>query len=291
MDISSFLTTHQLPDSYNDIAQQWFIPLIDDILEHQNGAKGPFFVGLNGCQGSGKSTLSDFIVYVLTEHHNLSVVSLSLDDFYLDQASRHALAQNVHPLLQTRGVPGTHDVALAQSTFDQLQRPGTVAIPRFNKAIDNPIPKDQWQTIKSPPDVVIVEGWCWGTPAQTSAELIDPVNTLEADEDALGIWRGYVNQQLTDNYQPLYNQMNYWVMLKAPSFKQVYHWRLEQEQKLAAKVTDGSSGIMNESQIARFIQHYQRLTEHSLKTLPERCNQVFHLDATRQITFVDKAVK
>ena len=37
---------------------------------------------------------------------------LSLDDLYLPKAERLRLARDVHPLLATRGVPGTHDVAL-----------------------------------------------------------------------------------------------------------------------------------------------------------------------------------
>ena len=42
------------------------------------------------------------------------VAVLSIDDFYLDQdANAQRSARDVHPLLATRGPPGTHDVALA----------------------------------------------------------------------------------------------------------------------------------------------------------------------------------
>ena len=41
MDISLFLEEHQLPESYKDIAQKWFIPLAEDLAEHQIGAKSP----------------------------------------------------------------------------------------------------------------------------------------------------------------------------------------------------------------------------------------------------------
>lgn len=292
MDISTFLAAHQLPDSYRDIAQKWFIPLADEITEHQNSAKKPYFVGVNGCQGSGKSTLCDFLVFYLTQHKKLNVVSLSLDDFYLDKSSRNALAVKVHPLLATRGVPGTHDVGLAQTTFDRLRGYGTVSIPRFNKATDNPFPVVEWPVIHSPPDVVLVEGWCWGVSPQSKAQLEEPVNALEQDEDPMGIWRSYVNKQLEDAYQALFDQMSFWVMLKAPSFAQVYNWRKEQEHKLAARLGNAQahSGIMNDVEIERFIQHYQRLTEQSLTSLPERCNYVFHLDETRQIINVEKAV-
>ncbi|MDC8831180.1 kinase [Alteromonas gilva] len=290
MDISTFLAAHRLPDSYRDIAQKWFIPLADEIFEHQSSAKKPFFVGVNGCQGSGKSTLCDFLVYYLTEHKKLNIVSLSVDDFYLDKSSRNALAVKVHPLLATRGVPGTHNVKLAQDTFDRLRGYGTVSVPRFSKATDNPFPVVEWPVINSPPDVVLVEGWCWGVKPQSRQQLEIPVNTLEQEEDPLGTWRNYVNKQLADSYQTLFEQMAFWVMLKAPSFDQVYHWRREQEHKLAEKVGSNQSGVMTDLEIKRFIQHYQRLTEHSLATLPASCNYVFHLDSSRQITHVDKAV-
>ena len=213
-------------------------------------------------------------------------------DFYLDKSSRNALAIKVHPLLATRGVPGTHDVSLAQTTFDRLRGYGTVSIPRFNKAIDNPFPVVDWPVIHSPPDIVLVEGWCWGVKPQTKAQLAEPVNALERDEDPLGTWRNYVNKQLADSYQALFEQMSFWVMLKAPSFDQVYNWRKEQEHKLAAKLgsSEAHSGIMTDLEIERFIQHYQRLTEQSLETLPQQCNYVYHLDETRQITHVEKAV-
>lgn len=290
MDISTFLAAHRLPDSYQKIAQTWFTPLADEIFKNQSGAEKPYLVGVNGCQGSGKSTLCDFLVFYLTEVKNLNVISLSLDDFYFDKAKRQQLAETVHPLLATRGVPGTHDVDLANQTLNALFSEGSVAIPRFNKAIDNPFEQSDWPMIHSPPDVVLVEGWCWGVPPQTEEQLRNPVNALEGDEDPNGVWRHYVNKVLADSYQTLFDRMSLWIMLKAPSFEQVYNWRKEQEHKLAAKVGKEKSGVMTDAQIERFIQHYQRLTEQCLVSLPARCDYVYHLDNTRQITHVDKAV-
>jgi D-glycerate 3-kinase len=71
-------------------------------------------------------------------------------------------------------------------------------------------------------------------------------------------------------------------MLKAPSFDCVYKWRCEQEDKLRAKNPD-ASGIMNKAQIHAFIQHYQRLTERCLATLPNSFDLVFELNHERKI--------
>ena len=286
MDMKGFLRRHALPEHYATIAQQWFMPLGEEIASHQKSAKQTFFVGVNGCQGSGKSTLCDYLVDYLIQEHNLNCISLSLDDFYLDQSARNALAIKVHPLLKTRGVPGTHDVALANQTFDKLASFGTVSIPRFDKSTDNPFPVSQWPITNGPVDVVIVEGWCWGVSAQLDNALNEPVNDLESEQDSLGTWRRYVNRQIKEYYQSLFDRMDYWAMLKGPSFEHVYKWRCEQEHKLA-KQSNGAA-VMSDDQIASFIQHYQRLTEHCLESLPDKCDTVFELDENRQISHVQK---
>src|ERR1700743_3163225 len=101
-------------------------------------ATKPFILGLSGLQGSGKSTLAAALIDAARER-GWSAVTLSLDDVYLTRAERESLGGEVHPLLRTRGVPGTHDLALLASTLDALdkagpERPG--AIPRLDKGQD-----------------------------------------------------------------------------------------------------------------------------------------------------------
>ena len=289
MEITGFLKAHRLPESYADTAQKWFTPLAEQIIAHHDSAKRPFVVGINGCQGSGKSTLAAFLAAYFSSTRALSVVTLSLDDFYLSKSDRNALAVKIHPLLATRGVPGTHNTELALATLSRLKDYGTVSLPRFNKATDDPYPVIDWPVTNSPPDIILLEGWCLGVPAQSDTELRHPVNKLEAEEDPLGIWRRFVNTQLAGEYQTLFDQVNFWCMLKGPSFDHVYQWRCEQEHKLAASGAKDNSGVMSDEQIARFIQHYQRLTEHGFQTVPQRCECVFELDENRQIINQHKA--
>ena len=283
--IEQFINKHRLSSGFADTAQQYYVPLAEKIALHQKRAKRAFFVGINGCQGSGKSTLADFLADYLGQHHTLHVVVLSLDDFYLDQRDRQRLAHMVHPLFTTRGVPGTHNTEQMHDVLNALGNNNQLtAIPRFDKSTDNPMPPSQWPQISGAVDVVIFEGWCWGVTAQPDEQLLHPVNQLEASEDHFGLWRRYVNQQLGQHYQPLYCKMDYWLMFKAPDFSHVYNWRLEQEQKLIARSAKGErSGLMNPAQIKRFIQFYQRLTEHALRTLPADCDEVFSLDSKRRI--------
>jgi D-glycerate 3-kinase len=284
MALKSFLAKHKLPSSYISIAELFFIPLASEVKQLSLNIKKPLMIGINGCQGSGKSTLVDFLAAYLSEQYQLKTVTLSIDDFYYDRAKRTELAQDVHTLLATRGVPGTHDSQLLKSTLVHLKEGKPTAIPRFNKATDEPLPENEWTYIENPVDVVLVEGWCWGIPPQQSFALSKPINDLEKYKDQSYVWREYVNKQLRDHYLPLYDYMHKWVMLKAPSFGQVLTWRWQQEQMLAAmSVGKDNQAVMDKDQVTHFISYFQRLTEHALEVLPQRCDLVFELGENRQI--------
>ncbi len=291
IDISDFLQNHQLPDSYQILANKWYLPVLEEIASHQNSAKRTITVGINGAQGSGKSTLAQLAVYVLSQHYSLNVVSLSLDDFYFTRQERVMLGQGIHPLLTTRGVPGTHDIALARRTISQLiNQQFPVRIPRFNKAEDDRAPVEGEDVINQPVDVIIFEGWCLGAEAQHETLLKDPMNELEEIEDQDQSWRRYVNEQLERFYPKLFELIDIWIMLKAPSFNCVYQWRLEQENKLKLSLSEQqtSTQIMDEKAVGRFIKFYQRITENTLNTLPNKVNYLFELDENRQISQMTK---
>lgn len=289
IDLSHFVQKHKLGADFSAQALEYFVPLAREIANlHQNKHRS-ILVGINGAQGSGKSTLSELLVHILKEKYGLLAISLSLDDFYYAHHERQHLGHSIHPLLATRGVPGTHDVMLTLETIDHLlhhNNATTICVPRFNKATDDRHDESQWTQVTHAPHIVLFEGWCVGANAQDDKELTLPVNALEESEDETGQWRRYVNTQLKHHYEPLFSNIDFMVMLKAPSFDCVYQWRLEQEQKLIASLTqvqNDSQQVMNEAQIARFIQHYQRITQHLLHTLPQKADVVFELDDNREI--------
>ncbi len=282
--LSEFISQNRLSKDFIDTAETYYVPLAQRISAHQKSARTPLFVGINGCQGSGKSTLSAFIQMYLAQQCQQTTVVISLDDFYLSHSQRQNLALDVHPLLRTRGVPGTHNMGQAKQVLIALKNQQAVTIPRFNKASDNPHHPDLWTQIDKPAEVIIFEGWCWGVQPQSSTQLIQPINELEATEDPKQVWRHYVNAQLAKHYCPLYSFINHWVMLKPPSFADVFAWRLEQEQKLRdITPVDKQQQLMNAAQIQRFIQHFQRLTEHGFNTLSNKCDEVFNLNSNRQV--------
>lgn len=243
-------------------------------------------LGICGAQGSGKSTLTD----TLADHfrgRGLRVATLSLDDLYLRRADRQHMAAAVHPLFATRGVPGTHDVRLGLAVLDALGREGKVRLPRFDKSVDDRFPESAWDEVEGPVDLILFEGWCVGATAQADRELACPMNALESAEDEAAVWRRHVNAALADEYQKLFRHIDFLVLLQAPSFEIVARWRTEQEDGLRkALIEQGKpiSGLMTADQIARFVQHYERITRHILSEMPDRADLVIALDEHRHIT-------
>jgi len=284
-ELDIFLEQHRLSQDYIQTATRYFDPVVESLcLALYNKTKNrPVFVGLCGAQGAGKSTLAEYICLQL-ETRGHKVLVLSLDDFYFGKAERAKLAQTVHPLLKTRGVPGTHDIKLLSNTLEILRNStaATVSLAKFDKASDDRvaplcIPAKNY-------DLVIFEGWCWGARHAPKQTLRHPCNSFEQRNDKDAVWRTYVNEALVNNYEPLYALFDHWLFLRAPSFDCVYRWRLEQEQKMQAALNHSSkNGGMSSGEILEFIQHYQRITEQLLNTAPEYSDVVWQLAQTRKV--------
>jgi D-glycerate 3-kinase len=286
--LKQFLMRERLPDTYRQTITNALQPLADAIAQRARLSDHLVVVGLCGAQGSGKTTAATVLVELLA-HQDLPAIALSIDDFYLPRAERAVLARRVHPLLATRGVPGTHDVELAQATIDSLAGEEPTHIPVFDKASDDRLPRKAWREAAGLRRVVILEGWCVGARAQSPEQLAAPVNALERDEDPQGIWRSYVNTALAGPYRALFDRLSPLVLLAAPSFEVVRDWRGEQEQKLRERVasTGGdASRVMDDAQIARFISHYERVTRHILAEMPARAEHLISLDSRRTARFL-----
>ena len=286
------IAAHKLPESFWSTLERGILPTARYIAEYQS-TKTPIW-GICGAQGTGKSTLTHFLSLCLQHLYGLKTACLSLDDFYLSREARQQLARQQHPLLKTRGVPGTHNVELGISTLSRLRQltdsDPPVLLPQFDKAEDDCAPQLQWQAVSDPVDLILFEGWCVGTPAQPDSTLISPCNPLEQEEDADANWRKYVNQQLKTSYRDWYNLLDQLIFLRVPNFEQVYEWRSLQEEKLRKTYTEKGlpvpGKVMSAAQMARFIQHYERLTRWNLDVLPQRADLVLNLGVDHSITSV-----
>jgi D-glycerate 3-kinase len=275
--IDKLIVSEELPLDYREVVERHWRPLADRIADLWFD-KRPRLIAVNGAQGSGKTTLCRFLETLLIEH-NLRTVTLSLDDLYLTRAERLDLAQHVHPLFATRGVPGTHDVALGEAIIDDLLAGRTAALPRFDKSIDDRAPVRRM--VEPPIEVVLLEGWCVGAVPQPAGDLQRPVNELERYEDAEGVWRREVNRRLATDYAQLFARPELLVMLQVESFDTVRVNRALQEQKLAASNPEGTA-LMDEAALERFVMHYERLTRWMLEEMPGRADVVIPIGADQR---------
>jgi len=252
---------------------------LDDALSHRAADRRPVILAISGLQGSGKSTFAAQVADA-ARARGLVAATLSLDDVYLTAAARRRLAADVHPLLATRGPPGTHDLDLAHATLDAVATGQPVRLPRFDKLADDRLPASAWPRLDAPLDLLVMEGWCLGVPAEPEAALAQPLNRLEREEDPDGRWRRYCNDALRERYPALWRRLDRLWLLQAPSFEIVARWRWQQEQALLA-AAPGRSG-MDRPALARFLAHYERISRHALRTLPAIADQVVPLDESRQ---------
>ena len=251
--------------------------------------KKPFIVGLGGGQGAGKTTITSIISIVLKKYFKLSVFKISIDDFYKTRKERFLLSKKLHPLLMTRGVPGTHDINFILDFFKKVKdnKFKSLRLPKFNKAIDDRCKKKLWYSIKKRPDVIIFEGWCVGARAEKNNTLKKAINSLEKIDDIKLIWRKFVNQQLKSKYKKLYNQLNCLLYLKVNNFGLLQRWRLKQERKLWLKNRKLSNNkVMSKKEVIKFMGTYQRVTQNMLKGVPKYASIIFNLNSNQQIKSV-----
>ena len=238
-------------------------------------------VGVAGPQGSGKTTL----VQAFAAQDPL-IAALSLDDVYLRRAEREELSRTVHPLLATRGVPGTHDLDLLFQVIETLTGPmrgWSTMFPAFDKVKDDRAPAGVGRLFPGDASMVLIDGWCLGARAEPDEALDDPVNMLESSDDRLGRWRSWVNSQLALRYQEVWSRFDAVLYLRAPSFKVIEGWRLQQEEGLLGRpLTD-----IDRRRIRRFVAHFERITRHMLAG--GHCADIIvQLDDQRGVTGVER---
>ena len=248
--------------------------------------KKPLIIGLAGGQGIGKTTITSIITIILKKYFKLNAFKISIDDFYKTRKQRILLSKNKHPLLMTRGVPGTHDINIMLNFFKKIKvkKFKSLKLPKFNKAIDDRCKKRLWYKIKSKPDVVILEGWCVGAKPQKISQLKKSINSLERVHDQNFIWRKFVNFQLKTKYKKLFRQLDGVLYLKAKNFDLLKKWRLKQEKKLWLKAKYKKNlKIMSQEEVINFMQTYQRITQQMFKDMAKYSSIIMDINYNHQI--------
>ncbi len=273
----------RIDEDLSPLLESLYLPLAAWLRARRGHQVRAQVVGVCGAQGSGKSTFCRLLGAVLETGFDEPAVTLSIDDIYQTREQRQELAARTHPLFATRGVPGTHDVALGLDIVGRLMSLGedeAVSLPVFDKAMDTRLAPVGWRRQRGPVATVLFEGWCVGALPENEAALIDPINVLEREEDGEGVWRRTVNENLRGDYQRLFALIDVLILLRVDGMHRVFQWRRLQEHKLAAEAHANAADtkIMTDEQVNRFVMHYERLTRHILSEMPHRADIVLDLD-------------
>ena len=287
--LETFIQKEGLNDIFRRNATDYFNAYAHRLAQIAEASSRPIIVGLNGAQGSGKSTLSQYLSQMMPMQLGVDCHVLSIDDFYLSKAKRKRLAASVHPLLGIRGVPGTHDVPRLLDALAEFIDPGvqSVTVPIFDKLADDRTRKVQRIQKSAKPTVILFEGWCVGVPAQHQLALSVPASSFEFSNDKNGVWRSYVNERLGGDYVDVFKLLDRLSMLKPPCFEAVYDWRVDQEIRLVARRREDSSDTsirgMSVKQVGEFVENFRRLTCHAIEVLPDLAVETWELQADRLV--------
>ena len=253
---------------------QYIIPIINNIYHSKNNK----FI-LSGSQGSGKSTLAKLLKLVIEKYYKKKVMLLSIDDYYLSKNQRLKLSKKIHPLLLTRGVPGTHDIQMLKYHINQFKNQVfPIKTPTFNKLKDD-ISKKR-KVIKNA-EILLLEGWCCGSAPIANNYLFKNINILENIFDKNKNWRKYYNSLLRNEYNSVFSLFDKQIYIQAPAFKYILKWRHAQEKVNASK--SNNKNFMNKAKLQEFIQNYEKLTKWMMLTMPPKADILIKIDINQKI--------
>lgn len=239
----------------------------------QLGHERPLIVGISGPQGSGKTFLTKQIKEELERADaSLKVILFLMDDMYLTHNDQNRLNELVqksmdnNPLLQGRGLPGTHDLQLVKKIFADLLNLKSVEIPVYDKGLyqgqGDRLAHNFWTKVKAPPDLILFEGWFNGFLSLRKEELRRIYNDDSNRERVFHKHQlGHLEQinEMLEKYLSLWSYFDYFVCLETTSLKNIYEWRLQQEESLRKSRKDTSG--MTDDQVIKFVDKFMPLYE------------------------------
>lgn len=240
--------------------KEYIIPLVKRIISSYK--QEPLIIGIQGGQGTGKSTLSAFLKKILNSME-YKVAIFSIDDFYKSYEERIKLAQEHkdNPFYQIpRGMPGTHKINTIKKTLENIKKSRKFNVPIFNKWEHNGWGEISTESkeIKDKQNIIFFEGWCLGIPDVPSETVIEictknNINLKKIDPD---MTYHKVVLSFIKEYQPLWEYLDYFIMLKSDSPDLHARWRYQKEEKMKKEKGSG----MSKEQIKNYVDIFLPFT-------------------------------
>lgn len=190
-------------------------------------------LGIQAHQGCGKTTFCEIISFLTKNIYELNINSLSIDDIYLSYEELKKLRKE-DPRFKFRGPPGTHDVNLGQEILENVKnRKILYDIPRYDKSANKGLGDRAKECIKiyRPLDVLIFEGWFLGS-EPVDEDILEKYCT---NNQSTLEFQKLINNNL-HNYTPLWNQVNYWIIMKPIKYEFSKKWRHDAEKNNIQKM-------------------------------------------------------
>lgn len=245
-----------------EVSEQFVVLRLED---YDFDALPPFIVGVSGPQGSGKSYLTLRLADRLAKRFpDRNVVYFSIDDFYLTHEDQQHLSSthSDNPLLQGRGLPGTHDFKLLGRVMGEISSRGSspVEIPRYDKlqfgGEGDRCPRLQWVSVELPVHIVVCEGWLNGfMPLSDEDEVRRRYRSLCFFNTNSHLTFPHIldmDRRLEEYARVLFRSFSCFVFLETRDLNYVYKWRLEQEHALIAECGRG----MTDGEVFQFVDRY-----------------------------------
>ena len=226
----------------------YYLPIaewLEGLLEQES--KRPYFFGISGPQGSGKSTIAAALVSAF-KTLGKKALTLSIDDFYLTREEQVALsgAHPHDPLFEVRGFAGTHDIELGAQVLGALARGAPVMLPKYDKSahggLGDRAPESTERLVREPQDLVILEGWMLGFP-QLPKHAIDEQ-----------LWP---SNQLLGAYESWTKKLDAFLMIEAAKLEFIVEWRVHSERRRRERGEATMSEVEAQRYIERFLPVYQ----------------------------------
>lgn len=228
----------------------WFflLPLALELASLYQQKSTPIIMGILGGQGTGKTTITK-ILALIWQSLNISSVAISLDDLYKTYEERQELLKSDSRLIW-RGPPATHDVQLGKDVLMALKhRRYPVSIPRFDKSVYGGRGDRISGEIINQADIIIFEGWFVGVKPVREEVFNHPPYPIVTKEDIT--FALDCNRRLRE-YLPLWEMLDYLMILNPEDYRYSLQWRQEAEAKMIA---EGKTG-MNPQEIEAFVNYF-----------------------------------